>query len=340
MSQVVNWKRFKDLIDGASTILLTAHQRPDGDCLGSEIAMFHAFRGLGKEVRIVNPHPTPPTLAFVDPERLVRSFESLTDVEKVWMDQVDLFLVLDTSSWAQLGMMAETFKASKAKKIVIDHHIKGDDIGAERFVNHGAEATGILVVEAVEALGVPLDKAIADAAFVAIATDTGWFRFRSVGAETFRIVAKLVDAGASPDDMFRELHEQESLGRIRLIGRTLSKTESYFDGRVMLTWILLDDLEQAGALPSDTEDIVNMILQVKDSKIATLISELRDGTFKISFRSRCAVDCSLLAAQFNGGGHKAAAGASSSVTFEETKSAILQAIGKALDDCDEQNVDG
>lgn len=335
MTQTINWPRFKELIDSASTILLTAHQRPDGDCLGCEMAMYRALRSLGKEVRIVNPHRTPPTLDFVDPDRVMKALEDTTAEDRIWMDQVDLFLVLDTSSWAQLGVMADVFKASRAKKVVIDHHVKGDDIGAERFVNNKAEATGMLVVEAVRILGVPLTKEIADAIFVAIATDTGWFRFRSVGAHTFRIAADLIDAGVCPGDIYRELYEQESQGRIRLIGRTLSKTEAYYDGRVMLTWVLLDDLEKAGALPSDTEDIVNMLLQVMGSKVAAFISELRNGTFKLSFRSRCSVDCSLLAAQFGGGGHKAAAGASSDRSLDDTKLEILEAIGKALDDCGE-----
>lgn len=330
MNHTIDWHRFAEMIASASTILLTAHQRPDGDCLGSEIAMYEALRSLGKEVRVVNPHPTPPTLAFLDPEGILKALDQLTDDERAWMDRVDVILVLDTSSWAQLGAMAPIFEVSQAKKMVLDHHVKGDDIGAERFVDNTAEATGSLVIRAVEALGVPLTKEIADAAFVAISTDTGWFRFRSVNSETYHAAARLIDAGTCPADLYRELYEQESLGRIRLVGRTLSKTESHFDGRVMLTWILLDDLRQAGALASDTEDIVNMTLQVRGSKVAVLISELKDGTFKISFRSRCAVDCSRLATRFSGGGHKAAAGASSSLSFDETKAALLEAVGEAL----------
>lgn len=294
--------------------------------------MYHALRHLGKEVRAVNPHRTPPTLAFLDPAGILRALDDLSEQERSWIDQVDLILVLDTSSWAQLGEMAPIFKASSARKMVLDHHHKGDDIGAERFVDSTSEATGSLVVRALEALKVPLTKEIAESALVAIATDTGWFRFKSVVPDTFRTVAQLLEAGARPDELYRELYEQESLGRIRLIGRTLSKTESHYDGQVVLTWIMIDDLRQAGALASDTEDIVNMALQVKGSKVAVLISELKDGSFKISFRSRCAVDCSRLASRFSGGGHKAAAGASSTRPFEETKQALLEAIGRALEE--------
>ncbi|GHT36012.1 phosphodiesterase [Planctomycetales bacterium] len=328
---MINWQHFKEIIDSSSTVVLTAHQRPDGDCLGSEMAMYAALTSIGKEVRIVNPHRTPPNLVFIDPNKRIKALEDLTAEERKWVDNVSLHLVLDTSSWAQLGAMADVFRNSKAKqKAVIDHHDLGDDIGAERFIRPAAEATGILVIEAIQSLGIPLNKEIAEPAFTAIATDTGWFRFKSVSSGTFRTAADLLDAGAVPSEIYRCNSEQESLGRIRLVGRILSKTENYFDGKVYFSNVSLDDLEKAGALPSDTEDIINILLRIRDSKMAVLISELKDKTFKISFRSRCAVDCSKLARQFGGGGHKAAAGASSAVSFDETKKAVLDAIEKEL----------
>jgi phosphoesterase RecJ-like protein len=287
---------------------------------------------LGKEVRVIAPHKTPPTLAFLDPQHNITALEDLTEEETQWLQTADLFFVLDTSSWAQLGDMVPLFRSSPAIKIVLDHHVKGNDIGAEMFIDSTAEATGALVLQAADALGVPVSSEIALHAFVALATDTGWFRFSSVTPETFHTVGKLVSAGVQPDAMYRELYEQESLGRIRLIGRTLSKTESYLDGQFLLTWILLDDFAAAEARSSDSEDIVNMLLQVRGSKMAALISELKDKSYKVSFRSRCAVDCSILAAKFGGGGHKKAAGALFDLPFEEVKRTIVEAVIQALFD--------
>jgi phosphoesterase RecJ-like protein len=246
------------------------------------------------------------------------------------MQTADLFFLLDTSSWAQLGDMATPFREHSAKKIVLDHHVKGDDIGAETFIDSTAEATGALVVQAADALGVPITAEIAQAAFAALSTDTGWFRFSNVTPETFHMAARLIEAGAQPDAMYRELYEQESLGRIRLIGRTLSKAEAYLDGQFMLTWILLEDFDAAGARSSDSEDIVNMLLQVQGSKMAVLISELKDKSFKVSFRSRCSVDCSILAAKFGGGGHKKAAGATLMPPFDQVKQILVKAVTEAL----------
>ncbi|MDR3196384.1 MAG: bifunctional oligoribonuclease/PAP phosphatase NrnA [Planctomycetaceae bacterium] len=330
MESPINWSKFTAIIHSSSRVLLTAHQRPDGDCLGSELAMRLILLALGKEVRIVNPHPTPPGLDFLDKAGSIKPLEQLTDEDKIWISHADLLIVLDTSSWAQLGAMAPVFKASQARKLVLDHHAKGDDIGAERFIDPEAEATGILVIRAADALNVPLNREIAEAAFAAVSTDTGWFRFSSVNAETYRTAARLIDAGVVPATFYQKFYEQASLGRIRLIGRTLAQIEPYFDGKLMLTRIMLNDFEIAGALSSDSEDIINMALQVKDSQMAVLISELKDGSFKISFRSRSMIDCSRLAAQFGGGGHKQAAGAASDLTYEQTKQAVLQAVEEAF----------
>jgi phosphoesterase RecJ-like protein len=330
----IDWQAFAATVHAAQRILLTAHVRPDGDCIGSEIAVQWILKSLGKDVRIVNPQRTPPNLAFLDPTSTIRCLADCTEEDSAWIDGIDLLFVLDTRSWTQLGEMGELLKTTKAKKIVLDHHLKGDDIGAKDYVDSTAEATGALVVQAARTLGVPLSKEIAVPAFAALTTDTGWFRFSSVTPQTFRIAAELAEAGAEPAALYRELYEQESLGRIRLIGRILAKTESSLNGFVMCTWVMLDDLKQTGALPSDTEDVVNMLLQVNGSKIALLFSELKDNCFKVSFRSRCAVDCSRVAALFGGGGHKQAAGATLKMPFEAAKQAVLEAVHAAYRETD------
>ncbi|MDR0520289.1 MAG: DHH family phosphoesterase [Planctomycetaceae bacterium] len=330
MEKLIDWKKFAEIVHAAKTVLLTIHQRPDGDCIGSVLAMRLILQHLGKEVKIIAPHPVPPTLAFLDPNHVIIPLESATAEDKQWFQTADLFFILDTSSWAQLGDMAEHFKQSPAKKLILDHHVKGDAIEAERFVDDAGEATGALVVQAADALGVPISAEMAVPMFTALSTDTGWFRFSSVTPQTFRTAARLIEAGVKPDDVYRKLHEQESLGRIRLVGRTLSKTESFLDGQFLLTWILSDDFDKAGALSSDSEDIVNMLLQVKGTRMAVLISELKDHSFKVSFRSRCEVDCSVLAAQFGGGGHKKAAGATLKTGFEETKRMLIESVTNAV----------
>lgn len=190
-----NWSRFVELVRSHQRFLLTTHVRPDGDALGSELAMAAILERLGKDVLIVNPHATPPDLEFLDPDRKLK--ELGTDVPVEELDSYDVLMVLDTAAWAQLGAMGEVVRTTKAVKMVLDHHVGGDDLGAELFSNVRAEATSRLVIEAAGQLGVKLTPEIARAAFVALATDTGWFRFSSTTSETFRLAARLIDAGRS-----------------------------------------------------------------------------------------------------------------------------------------------
>lgn len=325
----IDWKRFVEVIRGGQRFLLTSHIRPDCDCLGSELGMAGVLEALGKTVRIVNGHKTPPNLAFIDPAGKIEALG--VDVQAGALTEgFDVLMILDTSAWAQLGDMGAVVKGSTARKIILDHHVSADDLGAEPFKNTSAEATGRLVVEAADHLGVTLTPEIAEPLFAAIATDTGWFRFGSTTGDTMRFGGRLIDTGASPAKIYHDLYEQHTLARLQLIGRILARTKTEEGGRLVHTAALLEDFDATGALASDTEDVVNMTLEVGGTEVAVIFVEQRTGGFKISFRSRCAVDCSQLAEQFAGGGHKAAAGAFVRGTYAEAQSVVLDAVRKAM----------
>lgn len=324
----VSWPRFVEVVHRHQQFLLTSHVRPDCDALGSELGMAGILESLGKEVWIVNGQATPPNLAFIDPGKKIRTIGE--DVRPEDLRDIDALIVLDTSAWVQLGPMAEIVRTSRAKKLLMDHHVGEDDLGAELFKDTSAEATGRLVTEAAEHLGVKLTPEIATPLFAALATDTGWFRFSSVTSLTYRTAAKLVEAGASPPTIFRDLYEQDTLGRVKLRGRILQRVELDLDGALAHTFVLKKDFAETGALPSDTEDVINMTLAIRGVQAAVIIIEQMNGAFKISFRSRCQLDCNELARQFGGGGHKAAAGASLEGPFEEVRRRVLDAMRAAM----------
>lgn len=321
---MTNWPRFVQLVRGHRRFLLTSHVRPDCDALGSELAMAAILEQLGKEVLVVNPYAVPRNLQFLDPQRKLKQLGADVSVEQ--LDPYEVLLVLDTTAWAQLGAMAEVIRASKAKKVVIDHHISEDDLGAELLKDTNAEATGRLVVEAADQLGVEITPEIAQAVFVAVATDTGWFRFPSATSETLRLAARLVDAGAAPPGLYRRLYEEDTLARLQLIGRTMARARTELDGRLIHTWIERADFEATGAVPSDSEDMINMTLSVGGTEVAVILVEQIGGGFKISFRSRCNLDCSRVAEQFGGGGHKAAAGAFLNEPLRSARRKVLDAV--------------
>ncbi len=325
----IDWPRFCDVIRSNQRFVLTSHVRPDCDCLGSELGMAAVLDALGKNVLIVNGHPTPPNLEFVDPDRRIKVLGEDLQVDEV-NSAGEVLMILDTSSWAQLGPMGDVVRSTSAKVVVVDHHVKGDNVGALEFKDTEAEATGRLVAEAAEHLGVTLDAQAASALFAAIATDTGWYRFSSTTAATFRYGAKLIEQGACPTSIFASLYERDTLGRTRLRGRILERFEIELDGRLAHTFVRAADFAETGAHPSDTEDVINSGLAIAGTEVAVILVEQATGGFKISFRSRCDLDCSEVAAQFGGGGHKAAAGAFVEGEFPTAQEQILGAVRRAM----------
>lgn len=324
----VDWPSFVELIRRQQTFLLTSHIRPDCDALGSELGMAGVLEAIGKQVLIVNGQATPPNLRFIDPARRIRVLGGHLAVEQ--LPPVDMIVILDTSAWAQLGPMAEVVRASTAQKIIIDHHVSEDDLQAIAFKDPQVEATGRLVLEASRQLEVTLTPEMAIPLFAAIATDTGWFRFSSARAAAYRAAADLIEAGARPDEIFAQLYERDTIGRVRLRGTILSRVQSEQGGRLVHTYVLKEDYSRTGALPSDTEDVVNMTLAIEGAAMAVITVEQPEGGCKISLRSRCDVDCSRIAEGFGGGGHKAAAGAFVHEPPDRASARVLAAVRAAM----------
>lgn len=324
----VNWPRLVELIHASHSVLLTTHVRPDCDALGSTLALGAVLERLGKDVRIVAGFDVPPTLRFLDADGRIRRIGR--DVPRDELAGADLLAVLDTSAWVQLGDAGEVVRTTRAKKIVLDHHVSSDDLGAEEFKDTAAEATGRIVFDLAGKLGVRLTPWEASLLFVAVATDTGWFRFASTGAATYQLAAQLAEAGAVPDQLYKQLYENDSLGRLRLTGQALARARTELDGRLIHTWLARDDFDATGALPSDSEDLVNMTLAVAGTEAAVILVEQTGGGFKISFRSRCHMDCSKVAARFGGGGHRQAAGAFLREPLETAQARVLDAVRAAM----------
>ncbi len=324
----IDWARFVELIHSHERFLLTTHIRPDCDAVGSTMAMAAILGRLGKQVTLMGGFDVPPNLRFLDPEH--RFQRVAKDTPAAVADSFDLLMVLDTSAWAQLGEMGEVVRTTRAQKAILDHHLSADDLGAEVFRDTRAEATGRLVAEAADRREGPWDAQLAAARCAALATDTGWFRFSSTTAETYRLAARLTEAGVRPNQVYQELYEKDSLARLQLIGRAMARTRTDLQGRLIYTSLLRDDFDSTGAIPSDSEDVINLTLAVAGTEVAVILVEQASGGFKISFRSRSQVDCSLVAEQFKGGGHKNAAGAFLREPLEVAQSKVLDVVRAAM----------
>ncbi len=322
----LDWASLLDLLQSRQRFVLTSHVRPDCDALGSELGLAGILEACGKDVRIVNAQATPASLAWIDPTNRIESLAG--GVKPADLADRDLLIVLDTSAFAQLGAMADVARSMRDRVLVIDHHVSEDDICDMWFKDTSAEANARIVYEIGLRLRVPLTEAIATPIYAGLSTDTGGFRFPSVSGESFRIAARLVDAGASPSAIYRELFEQDSLARLHLVGRTLAGATTAHDGRVIFSQVRKKDIKEVGAVSADTEDLINLTLAVKGTEVAAILIEQPDGRIKVSFRSRSPVDCSALAGVFGGGGHKAAAGA----IMDGPLDAALEKVRTAVDE--------
>lgn len=321
-----DWKSFVTMVRQRQRFVLTTHVRPDPDGLGSQLALAEALEALGKEVRLVIASAWPPLYDFLDPDRRIQRFMPPGDG---WRD-CDAVIVLDTGTWNQLGDFGPFMKTLPAVKAVIDHHVSQDDLGALRFVDTSAEATGRLVHEAIEALGVALTPNSANMLYAALATDTGWFRHSNMKPETHELAATLMRAGARPTWLYERIYEQNTLARLRLKGRALERLQVADNGRIGFTEVHLDDYQATGAIPPDTEDLINYPRSLAGVEVALLLAEQQAGGVKISFRSRGTVDVARLAESFGGGGHRLASGAIIHAGLDEARAKVLGAVRAAL----------
>jgi bifunctional oligoribonuclease and PAP phosphatase NrnA len=287
------------------------------------------LRQKGKDVRVVNASPTPPRYDFLDPDStLFEHFGHKVQAEELADRQVAV--ILDLSSWNQLGDMASFIRQFPGSRVVVDHHVSEDDLGARVFKDSTAEATGILVMKAIAALGGSLTPEVANALLTAIAMDTGWFRHSNTRSRTLRAAAELVDAGAKVDGLYRQLFERNTLGRVKLMGETLGGMKTDLGGKIAYATISKDDLHRTKAIPPDSEDLVDFTVSLRGVEVGMLFIEQARGGVKVSFRARNGLDCSLLAAKFGGGGHREAAGATISGTMPEVVDRVLETVRKAV----------
>lgn len=323
----LDWTPFVDLVNRHQHFLITTHVRPDGDGLGSMLALADTLEAQGKTVHTVVASALVPRYDFLDPQRRVQRFSLPGDAYRA----AEAILVLDTGTWNQLGDFGTFMRTLQVPKLVIDHHMTQDNLGGVALVDTSAEATGRLIHEAIGALGRTPSPAAAQALFVAVAMDTGWFRHNNTTPATFKLASALVTAGARPTEAYEALFEQSSLARLKLVGLVLQRLQVVHHGQVAYTEVHRGDYATTGATPQDTEDLINYTRSISGVEVGLFFLEQPRGGVKVSFRSRSRLDVARLAEQFGGGGHRLASGAILETSLDEARGRVLAAVISALD---------
>ncbi|MFO0968332.1 MAG: bifunctional oligoribonuclease/PAP phosphatase NrnA [Gemmataceae bacterium] len=322
----LSWQPFVDAVRSRRRFLLTTHVRPDPDGLGSMLGLAGALAALDKDVSMVVSSVYPPRYDFMDPGKRIARFHLPGDAYR----SCEAVVVLDTGTWNQLGEFGDFLRTLSVPRFVIDHHPTQDDLGATRLVDVTAEATGRLVYDAIQALKAPVSKTIAQDLFAALATDTGWFRHSNTSPATFALAEALVRAGANPTWLYEQIYEQNRLARLHLMGRVLERIKIAADGMIAYTELRRADYQETGAIPSDSEDLVNFTRGMAGVEVGLFFMEQPEGGVKVSFRSREKVNVSQIAERFGGGGHRLASGAILQTTLDEAERRVLEAVTAAL----------
>jgi phosphoesterase RecJ-like protein len=288
--------------------VLSSHVRPDGDAIGSQLAMAFALWQLGKEVRLVNRDQAPaPMMVFPGVSRI--------EVAGRIDDPGDAVIVMECGDLTRTGV--DGFE--RGFVINIDHHLGNSNYGALNWFDGTAAACGEMVFELIAELGVPLTPEIATHIYIAILTDTGSFHYSSISPRTFDICRRCVEAGIDPPAIARAIFDSNNLGRLKLFGAVLSKMELDATGRVATVYVDQKLAQECGGTYEDTEGIVNLPLTVKEIEAVAFFKEAGPDDWRVSMRSKGEIDVNAIAAEFGGGGHKNASGCSATGRFEDLK---------------------
>ncbi len=311
-------------IKNSQRILIVSHAEPDGDGVGSLVALGLALIKLGKKITMFNPSPIPAVYRFLPAaDRIVQQIKKT--------DTYDLAIVLDCGDMERVGdVCADLGKISML--INIDHHVSNTGFGQIQLIDTCACATAEIVYRLINALQIPIDTAIATSIYTGILTDTGSFRFSNTNRAAFAISKAMIDAGVEPHRVAQHVFGTYSLGRIKLLNMALNSIEISDNGKLSLMTITRSMLNTTGTNSEDLDGMINYARRIEDVKVAALIHEIKNGAGKftnmnryhVSLRSDSSVDVAKIASKFGGGGHASAAGFQIESTLVALKTKILE----------------
>jgi bifunctional oligoribonuclease and PAP phosphatase NrnA len=322
---------YRQIIDRLSLckrVLVTTHVRPDGDAIGTTAALILAMRKVGIDAQALLLSHLPSKYAFVFKENDIVHH----DVESGWpepfpFDRYDALLVADTGTWSQLPGLRERISNWSVPKIVLDHHLTQEDWASIKLVVSEAAAAGEIAAELIEQWEIPFDSGMATALYVAIASDTGWFQFANTRPFTHRLAATLIEKGVDTDRIYQMLYQNERPERVALQTRAMQSLELLAGGRLAVMRISRADFEQTRARVPDTENLINVPLQIRTVEVSILATEPPEGgPIRISLRSKGQIDVARFAEQFGGGGHARASGLKIDSTFQDAHDKVVQAM--------------
>ena len=313
-------------------VLVVTHARPDGDALGTAAAMVLGMRAKGIDSSVLLFNPLARKYAFIFEANRISHF----DVEKGWPAAVergsfDALLSVDTGTRSQLPGLDELLAGWKGSKIVVDHHLTQEDWADLKLVVTDAAAAAEIAADLLRLWGVKFDPAIATALYLGISTDTGWFQFSNTKPHTLRLAAELMEAGVDVERIYRLTYQNERTQRLTMMARAMGSLQLLTNHRLAVMSLSKSDFLENAADGGDTENLVNIPLQVASVEVSVLLTQMPEGgPVRVNLRSKGGLDVAAFAQKFNGGGHARAAGLKIDAELADAQRTITAALAAAL----------
>jgi len=310
----------KEEIQKAEDIVILTHENPDGDAVGSALAMYLTLKKLNKEVDVIIPEYS----------NVFSFLPGADQIKKEGKEQAyDLAIAVDATGIGRLNGFAKYFEDAKVK-IQIDHHQVNEMFGDYNFVNPASPACAQNLIFIIEQLGVEIDKEIGTCLLTGIITDTGGFKYEGVSAETFEFTSWLLAKGVNVSDVYKKVLQMKTRANYELRKLIMDRMEFLCDNKITFTYITLQDKRKVNAMPGDDEGLVEIGRDIEGVEVSILLREKENGNYKASLRSNNYMNVSDICVTFNGGGHIRAAGCDIQGTLEQAKERILDEVIKYI----------
>jgi len=317
-------KRILKIIKKHKRFLISGHIHPEGDSIGSQLALANLLKAMGKSVRIINKDAVPGNLMFLPGCKQIERYTKAKN-DKV---RFDVAVILDCTGLERTGSVARLIKNEYI--INIDHHISNENFGNVNWIDHQASAAGEMIYNLFKASNVKLDNNSALCLYVAIMTDTGSFRYSNTTSATHRIIAELLKYKINPTRAYEYIYETKSFATMKMLGEALDNLRRSKDGRIV--WFKVTDkmLKKYKLLPEDTENFIDVVRMIEGADVAAFLRELDCGGIKVSLRSKGKTDVNKIAGVFGGGGHKLASGCLIEKKMSMAEELLIKQIKKAI----------
>lgn len=314
------WTEAAEAVAAARQVVVSCHVNPDGDALGSALALHLALSRAGHASVVSFSEP----FVVASHYRFLPGLDQLTPPARVPTD-ADLFICFDTAAPDRLGSLAGAFEGA-GRTIVVDHHATNGGFGDINLIDPAVPASVVLVRELLRHLGIPLDRDLATCLYTGLVTDTGRFQYQATSPATHLLAAELLEAGVKQYEVSKALYETNTVGYLRLLADAVGRLRQVPEASLVWTSVTLADLAAHGVEMDETEGLIDVVRTDAASDVAAVFKEQQDGTWKGSLRSKGGTDVGRVAARLGGGGHRYAAGFTSHIGLEATVKAVADAL--------------